>query len=160
MCAIIDNDVVAEAFGDKPTPAGRAFRKSVVDGRIKLVVGGELLDELDQNGNFRRWRDGAVRYGKVFAQERKDVDLRTKQLRAEDSCVSNDEHIIALAQITGARLLFSNDKKLHRDFRNKQLVDHPRGKVYSTNDSKEFTPAHRNLLNDRLCAGLNSFSPH
>ncbi len=159
MCAIIDNDVVAEAFGDQPTPAGRAFRQSVDQGRIQLVVGGELLDELDQNRNFRKWRAVAMHYGKVFSPERNKVDLQTKQLRTKQSCVSNDEHIIALAQITGARLLFGNDKHLHSDFKNKQLIDHPRGKVYSTNISQEFTRGHRNLLNDRLCAGLNSGSP-
>lgn len=156
MCAIIDNDVVKEAFGDKLTPAGQAFRKSVDRGQVLLVVGGKLLDELDQNSKFRLWRNRAVQNGKAFIEKRTKVDLRTGQLRKGRSCVSNDEHVIALAQVTGARLLFSNDKPLRKDFKNKRLIDHPRGKIYSTNDSKDFTKDHRNLLGDRLCADHGS----
>ena len=98
MCAIIDNDVVAEAFGDQPTPAGRAFRQSVDQGRIQLVVGGELLDELDQNRNFRKWRAVAMHYGKVFSPERNKVDLQTKQLRTKAKlCFKRRAHYRARA---------------------------------------------------------------
>ena len=62
MCAIIDNDVVAQAFGDKITPAGRAFRDSLDQGKLQLVVGGLLVDELDQNGTSRKWRAIASPY--------------------------------------------------------------------------------------------------
>lgn len=148
MCAIIDSNVVAEAFGNNRTPAGKAFRKSVDQGTIRLVVGGMLLDELDQNIKFRKWRAAAVQFGRVFAAAHEKVDLVTKQLRASQSCVSNDQHIIALAQVTGARLLFSNDEQLHRDFKNRQLIDGPQGKVYSTLVKSEVTHAHRRLLND------------
>lgn len=54
MCAIIDNNVAAEAFGDNQTAAGRAFREAVVARKLRLFVGGELLDELDQNSKFER----------------------------------------------------------------------------------------------------------
>ena len=60
------------------------------------------------------------------------VDDKTKQLVADRICKSNDSHIIALAQLGGARLLYSNDGNLQQDFRDKRLVDKPRGKVYST----------------------------
>ena len=63
---------------------------------------------------------------------------------------SNDAHVIALAQLSGARLLYTNDGDLQKDFRNKNLVDNPEGKVYSTeaekNPNKEFRPAHKRLL--------------
>ena len=80
------------------------------------------------------------------------MDEREKELNEEGRCHSNDTHVIALAQITGARLLYSNDKDLHEDFKNKRLIDEPRGKVYSTNEDKNFTNAHEKLLNNRnLC---------
>ena len=108
MCAIIDTNVVAEAFGNQ--------------------------------------------YGKVHTVERENVDPLAAGLRASQSCVSNDEHVIALAQVSGARLLFSNDVPLHRDFKNRDLVDVPRGKVYSTREDTSFTQRHRRLLNDpALC---------
>ena len=63
-----------------------------------------------------------------------------------DSCRSNDQHIIALAHVGGARLLYSNDGDLHDDFDDKGLIDNPRGKVYSTRKKKNFTRAHERLL--------------
>ncbi len=53
MCAITDNKVVAQAFGSASTPAGEAFHESLDAGMLRLIVGGELLGELDANRNFR-----------------------------------------------------------------------------------------------------------
>ena len=72
------------------------------------------------------------------------VNAKAEELKNE--CVSDDQHIIALAQISGARLLYSHDGDLQEDFRNKELIDRPRGKVYSTKKTKNFTSAHRGLL--------------
>ena len=152
MCAIIDADVVAEAFGRKQTPAGQAFRQSVDCQGLRLIVGGELLDELDKHQNFRTWRAVARQYGRVQIIGRGIADLLANQLWSLSSCVSNDVHVIALAQVGGARLLFSNDKPLHRDFKEKRLIDGPRGKVFSTNEETSVTRTHRRLLNDSsLC---------
>lgn len=43
-------------------------------------------------------------------------------LREESNYRSNDPHIIALAQASGARLLYSNDKKLQENFKDTKLV--------------------------------------
>ena len=50
-------------------------------------------------------------------------------------CQSNDQHVIALAIVSGARLLYSNDRRLQRDFKDRRLIDPP-GKVYSTRRGK------------------------
>ena len=52
---------------------------------------------------------------------------------------SNDEHLIALALVGGAKLLFSGDKDLHHDF--KEIVG---GDVYKTKD-------HVHLLRKHTC---------
>ena len=156
MCAIIDANVVAQAFGDALTPAGKAFRKRVDKGKLQLVVGGKLLDELDSHGKFRRWRAAAIQYGKIHTVEREIVEPRTDRLRASGNCVSDDEHIVALAQVSGARLLFSNDGPLHNDFKSKPLIDGPRGKIYSTRNTTEFTRQHRQLLNDPALCNLTT----
>ena len=44
-------------------------------------------------------------------------------LTLSDSCRSNDPHVIALAQINGARLLYSNDEALQKDFGDKRLEE-------------------------------------
>ena len=74
------------------------------------------------------------------------MDKGEEKLLQEERCRSNDTHVIALAQISGARLLYSNDKDLYVDFKNKHLIDEPRGKIYSTNEDKNFTNSHARLL--------------
>ena len=86
------------------------------------------------------------------------VGTRTDELDQSGSLESDDPHVIALAQLSGARLLYSNDAALQRDFRSPQLINSPRGRVYSTdperNPTKRFTTAHRDLLNRRDLCGV------
>ncbi len=149
MCGVIlDNDVVAQVFSKKQQgrpPAGVEFHKAIHDG-LSLIAGGHLLKELDRNTTFREWRAVASKVGRVRIVPTAGVDLLTDALKKAKACVSNDEHVIALAQISGARLLYSNDKDLHSDFTNKTLVDGPRGKIYTTRKKLDFTATHRQLL--------------
>ena len=146
MCAIIDTNVVAEAFGSNRPPAGLMFYEWVNAGTGRLVAGGKLLEELDNNLSFKEWRANAERYGKIRRVNKNDIDARAEQLRSESEYRSNDPHVLALAQVSGARLLYSNDIALQRDFGNKGLIDNPRGKVYSTLNSKSFENSHKRLL--------------
>lgn len=57
---------------------------------------------------------------------------------------SDDPHVLALARASGARLLYSNDRNLHDDFRDTQIVPRPKGKVYSSARNKD-------LLNRSVC---------
>ena len=80
------------------------------------------------------------------------VKSRVEEIEESGSFKSDDPHVIALAQISGARLLYSNDPDLQQDFGDKRLIDSPRGKVYSTRINQEFTRIHRQLLGRRdLC---------
>ena len=59
--------------------------------------------------------------------------------------------LLALAQVSGARLLYSNDKDLQQDFKDSRLI-HPEGYVYSTLKGKELTSTHKRHLGRRdLC---------
>ena len=85
-----------------------------------------------------------------------EVDKKTEQIEIESTAKSDDPHVIALAFVSGARLLYSNDRNLMDDFRNQKFIDDPPGKVYSTdvksNPDKNFTAAHRKLLRNKdLC---------
>ena len=124
MCAILDANVTAEVFGNKKTPAGQKFREWLDSGRSSLVMGGKLADELTHDG-FREWSETAIQYGKLLLIERAKVDERAAELHSSNDCISDDEHVIALAQLSGARLLFSNDSDLHSDFKSKILIDEP-----------------------------------
>ena len=80
------------------------------------------------------------------------MEERNAKLRNSSAYVSDDEHVIALEQVSGARLLFSNEADLHKDFKSKELIDQPRAKVYSTKETRDLTRAHERLLADRsLC---------
>jgi predicted nucleic acid-binding protein len=151
MCAIVDVNVSHEIFGDNRPEAGEKFFKWLDSGSLRLVVSRKLLAELNY-GKAQQWIQQAILAGRVRQETTVKVDEREEKLIEEGRCHSNDTHVIALAQISGARLLYSNDKALHEDFGNKRMIDKPRGKVYSTNERKDFTSVHARLLNNRnLC---------
>lgn len=152
MCAILDANVVGQVFGLNRPAAGQAFFDWLHSDRGRLVVGGQMRRELDGNTAFRRWRAQAVLAGRVTLLNDDAIDSLAQQLETEGSCRSDDEHIVAVAQLSGARLLYTNDKDLQRDFGNKALIDQPRGKVYSTRVQDDLTSTHRRLLANRnLC---------
>ncbi|MCY3664134.1 MAG: PIN domain-containing protein [Gemmatimonadetes bacterium] len=153
MCAIVDANVVSEIFGSNLPPAGEKFFDWLNQGSGLLVVGGKLLEELEKSSaDFRLWGREAQLAGKMKIVNKSEVDARTKQLQSAAAIRSNDPHVIALAQVSGARLLYSNDGNLQKDFNDKRLIDAPRGKVYSTSVNKSFQRSHDRLLkNKNLC---------
>ena len=150
MCAIIDANVAGEVFGPNSAPAGNEFRAWITKGSGRLICGGELLKELKRIEGFREWAKVALDKGKMRNINEGEVRTKMAQIQKE-SILSNDPHILALAQASGARLLYSNDKDLHKDFKNRDLIS-PAGFIYSTLKGENFTRAHRNLLGRRgLC---------
>lgn len=160
MCAIVDANVVHEVFSSNPCPAGKKFFEWVekggsgrlVEGRSpRLMAGGKLLEELESGSpGFRDWATGAINSGIMRIVNRGRLDARTEELREDQRLKSDDPHVIALAQLSSARLLYTNDEDLQNDFRNKNLVNNPSGKIYSTepenNPNKEFRATHKKLL--------------
>ena len=152
MCAILDANVAWQVFGADRPPAGRAFFDRIDSGRVRLVVGGLLRRELDRSEVFQKWRRQAELAGRITLLNDDAVDETARQLEQENACRSDDEHVVAIARLSGARLLYSNDVALQDDFTDKALVDRPRGKVYSTRIHQDLTATHRRLLASRnLC---------
>ena len=153
MCAILDASVVSQVFGTKCPPAGTAFFNWIAHRHGRLVFGGRTLDrELSHNRHFRKWVRQAILSGKARRLNDDQVDLVAEELKRSGRCRSNDAHVIAVARISGARLLYSNDKRLNKDFVDPQLVPVPCGQVYTTNDSTDYLPVHQALLDRRdLC---------
>ena len=156
MCAIVDANIASEVFGPRPQPTGAKFFEWLEEGTGRLVAGGQLLEELE-NGSpgFRKWASVAVGAGKLRIVNKEEVDTRTCHIQSQGACKSDDPHVIALAQVSGARLLYSNDTNLQGDFTDKQLIDNPRGKVYSTLKHKSFHRSHQQLLRSNLCGTSN-----
>ena len=156
MGAILDANVAHEVFGGSNRPeAGRQFFDQINRGEGILVAGGKLLQEL-LGTSVRRDIEEAFRSGRMKRINDRKIDALTKELQDQKEFKSNDPHVLALAQASGARLLYSNDGDLQKDFGNKGLIDQPRGKIYSTKRSNgEFKKSHKRLLldlkNGKLC---------
>ena len=151
MCAILDANAAHEVRGRNRSPASEGFFKWIDSGKGKLIVGGKLREELYKAG-IGEWLREAALAGDVRSVDDRKVNREAQQLQNRGSCRSNDHHVIALARVGGARLLYSNDKNLHDDFGNKKLIDKPRGKIYTTVEGRgEFTPGKRLLLRGTGC---------
>ena len=152
MCAIVDASVSHEVFGDNRSEAGLHFFEWLSGDRGKLVVGGKLRRELELSEKTQRLLRELLLAGKATEVPDQKVESEAEALREEQICSSNDEHVLALARVSGARLVFTNDQDLQDDFKNRQILGGVRGKVYTTLVNKHVTSVHRGLLRDRdLC---------
>jgi hypothetical protein len=129
MCVIVDNDVVARVLIHDEL-VFRPLKKSVYDGRHKLVHGGKLTREYVKNATLRSLLVTLDKVGLSRVVSSNEVDAKTDELVQGNACESNDEHVIALALVGRVRLLCTGDLLLTRDFKNKDLINKPRGTVY------------------------------
>ena len=147
MCAIVDANVVHEVFGSNRPQAGVKFLEWLDAGKGLLVVGGKPLRELrDSSEGFRSWALQAQLAGRMRIENEHKVNAKAVALLAEGRCRSNDQYILGLAQVSGARLLYSNDRILQQDFKDNRIINSPRGRVYSTLKNKDFESGHKRLL--------------
>lgn len=161
MCVILDLNILPDVFNPKPSresskaEAGSHLFDWLNTGRVRLVVGGKVRSELASNEQARHWMQEAIQSGRARAVNDRKVNERMTKLQTQGLCKSNDEHVIALAQISRANLLCTQDKNLMDDFRNKELIDKPRGRIYQTRNKggklQKFGNTHRKLLNSTVC---------
>jgi len=155
MCVIIDADPsyvrtsLAHQFfsnppDDKLKPVWDWLTEPSQNGR--LVTGGKAADELLKMGAPRRFIRALAQAGRLRLIPKAEVEAEQTIVLATELCQSDDPHIIALARVSGARVLCSHDKALHADFsakpprgKNPHLVSKPRGKIYQN-------ATHRHLL--------------
>ena len=70
-----------------------------------------------------------------------EVEAKENELNLTGVIRSDDPHIIALAIVADVKVLVSNDRRLHEDFKNRDLVG---GSVYQTK-------SHPRLLRKDMC---------
>jgi hypothetical protein len=88
------------------------------------------MTELYRMSGPSRMIVGLVRAGKAIVIDHVRVNNETETVRALKICKSDDEHVIALARLSGARLLCTEDADLMSDFKNLTLVPSPKGRIY------------------------------
>lgn len=144
MCLIIDSNVVDLALFLRHRDFAPIV-DALTSGRARLVFGGKLKREYRKKEKLWRFLVSLEKAGRARPIDDQAVDAETGAVQALGVCVSDDPHIVALARLSGARLLCSLDCDLAIDFKNRRLL-RPRGSVY-----KE--PSHRHLLR-RHCSGI------
>lgn len=143
MCIIIDANRAASIFPSadrKRDPASQPiidwlYRSKGATGA--LVYGGKLADELANVETAWRAVLALKRAGRAF--EFPADAVKNEERTVAPACKSDDPHVIALARVSGARVLYSEDTTLHEDWKNLALVAKPRGVIYRST-------AHRHLL--------------
>ncbi len=153
MCVIVDTSVVGLMFSEpqKGFVAATVLRKYIDNGKLNLVVGGKLKKELFGTSKFRKWYLESIKSGTSKSISDFKVKKEKKKLKPRDDYKSNDLHVLALARVSGARLLNTDDDDLMADFKNRDLIPGKPGKVFLTKSQVQFTKAKRKLLDNATC---------
>ena len=139
MPIIID----ANRTGDFSRPLNghaQEILKRLYRNRISVVIGGKLTGELGAT-KFAAILTELSRAGRLKKMDNATVERETKRV-ASLALVSDDPHVIALAIISGARLIYTEDKDLKTDLKNGAII-RPRCKVLTAETANRHA---RNLL--------------
>ena len=110
MCLIIDANAASEVAATPSTKAAKPILQWMRKPKGQLAVGGHLTEELRKTP-FLILLTEMFRSGMVVTYSRAAIEAAQSALAARKICVSDDLHILALAQVSGARVIFSRDKK-------------------------------------------------
>lgn len=135
MPLIIDANVATDTF-KLTSPDFEPVLKALFSGKASMAYGGQLLDEYEKITEVVRAVRALDQAGKAKLYSHKLLDAEVKLVKGTNLCKSNDEHVIALARLSKARLLCSKDQLLHVDFTNTGLLA-PKGKIYQNAGHKK-----------------------
>jgi hypothetical protein len=93
---------------------GTKYKEEIL--RSPLVA---FFQELARSGIIKLYKD-------------EEIDALEDRYKNHAEVTSDDEHVIAIADRSGCRLLFSADKALTSDFKNPKIINRPRGKVINS----------------------------
>ena len=147
VCVIVDINVAKRVLihnNDKDyLKLHKAIYSKTNSPVVKIVYGGKLTDEYVKDAEVMQTALLLMSAGKAQKVDYHVVSKEAMLIKNSLRYKSNDEHILALARVSGARILASSDKDLKTDFKDQLLINKPRGKIYGS-------PTHGSLLN-RLC---------
>lgn len=131
MCIIVDADRLGIFLSDPIAEDAVPIHKWLEEGGGKLVysTSGQFSAEVGRPSKRRLAEH--YRAGRATAIPAREFYEDERRLRNNGVVRSNDFHVLALARYSGARILYTGDADLMQDFKDKRLIDEPRGKVYS-----------------------------
>jgi hypothetical protein len=131
MCIIIDANIAHTICSNPPNRDGDPIRDCVEARKLKIASGGKNAEEL-HGTRLARWFLEQWRAGFVRIYPPNLLNAEERNVTANNQLISNDSHVIALARVSGARLLYTHDRALQEDFKNRQLLRNPKGRVYTS----------------------------
>jgi hypothetical protein len=145
MCVILDTNRFSTALKNPTDPQYLPLLNWILGGQGLLIFGGTKYDEeIDNVAVARTFFAQRLRAGQAFRVPKAEVDAEEAAVRLLPH-ESDDEHIVALARLSGARTVCTEDSDLMSDFKDPSLVSKPRGRVYRSK-------SHLDLLqHDRCC---------
>ena len=147
MCVIVDANRASSFFAEPPGAEDAPVVDWILGKGGRLVFGGKLSEELLRiNASVRTLRQWTLS-GRALEIPAPLVSEEERLLRRMGICRSNDHHVVALARLSGARIVVTGDQALMADVGNAQLLSAPRGKVYQR-------PEHAKLLKHSSSCGL------
>jgi hypothetical protein len=145
MCVIIDANIIGLVFSSPPQPDYIPLVKWLFSGDGVLVTGGLNEEEITRCKAVRTTITNLKQAGKAFYVNIAEINNECELLKSK--CRSNDPHVLALAKISKARTLCSNDEELHQDFKDLSIIPNPRGKIYQSDKHQHL------LIHTRGCPG-------
>lgn len=120
---LIEPAIIIDANCFSDTNLRSEIRNKIKAKKIKVILdsGGPLEKELKQ-ANINLYRLYALG-GRFYKICKKSVEKKTAHLESLNLLSSNDHHIIAVAIISGANILVTEDLELKKDFKNCDDVD-------------------------------------
>lgn len=146
FCLIVDTNIL-HWFTDTSEEIPRVVIGLLQRQRGKLYIGGGLKTEIPRK--YRQWYNVGVRAGWIVNVPDDEVDQETAFLSGHHTLESDDPHVVALARVSGARVLVSCDGDLRDDFRDRNLISQPSGKLLPFKADK--TRVRRFLQQRGLC---------
>jgi hypothetical protein len=143
MCLIVDANTISLVLTPPPKEHEKPIHDAIFKKKAIAVYGGKLAREYAKLRRVSRLIRELDRVGAFVKVPDPDVDAMTAAIIEEGTCVSDDEHIIALARVSNVRLLCSHDQDLHADFTNLQILK-PRGSVYQRKSHRHLIRLHCN----------------
>jgi hypothetical protein len=128
MCVIMDANCASTYFSQPSAKRSKVLLKWLQSPKGHLAHGGKLTRELIRTP-FAPLLQELTRAGKATLYTTSTLDAAERALRR--LCISDDVHILALARVSGARVIVSEDKALGADFRNRKILQ-PVGRVYKS----------------------------
>ncbi len=146
MCVIVDASVAGLVFADPHRADYQPLWDWLERKGGALVYGGRLATNGELKGK-KTLLAKLKQAGRAYECLKADVDREERAVKKMGLCRSNDPHVIALARVSGARVLCSDDGDLEADFKNQQLVPAPKGSIYKNAGHK------RLLTHNSICIG-------